>query len=69
MSIIWTEPEPKWIPDRTRKIQFFFKKLVANMISIPDMYPKYTMILLNIWNNYLLYEGWWLKVAVEAWSS
>ena len=52
MGIIQTEPEPKWIPDRTRKIQNFQKELVANMISIPNMYSKYIEHL----KNYLLYE-------------
>ena len=68
MGIIRTEPEIKWISDRTRNIQNAKKELVPNMISIPNMYPKYTKILLNIYNNYLLHEGWWLKVAVEAWN-
>ena len=37
MSIIRTEPEIKWISDRTRNIQNAKKELVPNMISIPDM--------------------------------
>ena len=41
MDIIQTEPEAKWIPDRTRNIQNPQKELVPNMISIPNMYPNY----------------------------
>ena len=33
------------------------KKLVPHMILIPNMYPKYTNILLNIYNTYRLHEG------------
>ena len=41
MGIIRTEPETKWIYDKTRNIQNSQEELVLNMISIPNMYPKY----------------------------
>ena len=41
-------------------LQLYFLRLVPNMISVPNVYWTSTIII-YIW-------GWWLKVAVEAWS-
>ena len=40
IGIIQSEPEPKWLSDKTRNIQNPKKKLVPNKILIFNMYPN-----------------------------
>ena len=75
MSIIRTEPESKWISDRTRNIQNLEKILYQTwsqfLICIQNTLRniKHWKYLSITWRLVvLLHEGWWLKMAVESWS-